>query len=63
MSVEGTNRMTTGGQRPLWLLGKKKEVFIHREGNLGDHGDHGLRSRTGGISAWLLGQSLEEDLL
>lgn len=48
MSVEGTNRMTTGGQRPLWLLGKKKEVFIHREGNLGDHGDQGLRSRAGG---------------
>lgn len=63
MDVEGTNRTATGGQRPLWLLGKKKEVFIRCEGNLGDHGDHGLKSQAGGISAWLLGQSLEEDLL
>lgn len=33
-----------GRTRPLWLLGKKREVFIYHEGTLGDHNDHELRT-------------------
>lgn len=40
----GNKQNDNGRTRPLWLPGEKREVFIRREGSLGDHRDHELRN-------------------